>query len=59
VRTSVPISLKIPLAISSATETVTVTSNAADVLENVSSAHTMSISLDHQTAGKITGLGLE
>jgi hypothetical protein len=40
VRTSVPISLKIPLAISSATETVTVTSNAADVLENVSTAHT-------------------
>src|SRR5882762_9896433 len=37
VRTSVPITLKIPLVISSATETVTVTSNAADVLENVSS----------------------
>src|SRR5438094_7161781 len=35
VRTSVPITLKIPLAISSATETVTVTSNAADALENV------------------------
>jgi hypothetical protein len=40
VRTSVPISLKIPLAISSATETVTVTSNASDTLENVSTAHT-------------------
>src|SRR5207245_1751502 len=40
VRTSVPINLKIPLAISSASETVTVTSNAADVLENVSTAHT-------------------
>src|SRR5258707_7441283 len=40
VRTAVPISLKIPLAISSATETVTVTSNASEVLENVSTAHT-------------------
>src|SRR5205807_9897005 len=40
VRTSVPISLKIPLAVSTATETVTVTTNAAEVLENVSTAHT-------------------
>src|SRR6267143_3569116 len=40
VRTSVPISLKIPLAVSTTTETVTVTTNAAEVLENVSSAHT-------------------
>jgi hypothetical protein len=40
VRTSVPITLKIPLAISSATETVTVTGNAAEVLENVPTTHT-------------------
>jgi Carboxypeptidase regulatory-like domain len=40
VRTSVPIALNIPLSISSATETVTVTSNAADVLENVPTTHT-------------------
>ncbi len=40
VRTSVPISLKIPLSISSATETVTVTGNASETLENVSTAHT-------------------
>src|SRR5437016_805588 len=40
VRTSVPISLKIPLAVSTATETVTITTNAGDVLENVSTAHT-------------------
>src|SRR5260370_16503043 len=40
VRTSVPISLKIPLAVSAATETVTVTTNAGDVLENVSTSHT-------------------
>jgi hypothetical protein len=40
VRTSVPITLKIPLAISSATETVTVTTNAAEVLENVAMTHT-------------------
>ncbi|HEY6804324.1 MAG TPA: TonB-dependent receptor [Pyrinomonadaceae bacterium] len=39
VRTSVPISLKLPLAVSSATETVTVTGGTADVLENVPSAH--------------------
>src|ERR1700682_909329 len=40
VRTSVPISVKIPLAESNASETVTVTSNAADVLENTSTTHT-------------------
>src|ERR1700686_206612 len=40
VRTSVPISVKIPLAVSSASATVTITSNAADVLENVASTHT-------------------
>src|SRR3989442_2392127 len=40
IRTSVPIALKISLAVSSATETVTVTTNAAEVLENVSTAHT-------------------
>ncbi|MDQ3742858.1 MAG: TonB-dependent receptor [Acidobacteriota bacterium] len=40
VRTSVPISLKIPLAVGGATETVTVTSgNVSDVIENVPSAH--------------------
>jgi hypothetical protein len=40
VRTSVPISLKIPLTITSATETVTVTTSSADVLENVPTTHT-------------------
>jgi len=40
VRTAVPITLKIALTISSAAETVTVTSNAADVIENVPTTHT-------------------
>lgn len=40
VRTSVPISLKISLDVSSATETVTIASNAAMMLENVSTTHT-------------------
>src|SRR5256886_3751949 len=40
IRTSVPITLTIPLVVSTATETVTVTSNAGDALENVSTAHT-------------------
>ena len=40
VRTSVPISLKIALTVGSATETVTVTSNAADIIENVPTTHT-------------------
>src|SRR6266550_3432912 len=40
VRTSVPISLKIPLSVGGATETVTVTGGAADVLENIPSTHT-------------------
>jgi hypothetical protein len=40
VRTSVPISLRIPLTISNATETVTVTTSAAEVLENVPTTHT-------------------
>src|SRR5438128_2414219 len=40
IRSSVPIALTIPLAVSTATETVTVTTNAGDVLENVSTAHT-------------------
>src|SRR5437667_448587 len=40
VRTSVPITLAIPLVVSTATETVTVTSNASESLENVSTAHT-------------------
>jgi len=40
VRTSVPISLTIPLTIGGATETVTITGGGADVLENVPSSHT-------------------
>src|SRR6266550_2837106 len=40
VRTSVPIILTIQLAVSTATETVTITSNAAEILENVSTTHT-------------------
>src|SRR5882762_7506779 len=40
VRTSVPISLKIPLSIGGASETVTVTGGASDVLENIPSTHT-------------------
>src|SRR5437870_10422327 len=35
VRTAVPITLKVPLEVSSATETVTVASNAAQMIENV------------------------
>ncbi len=40
VHTSVPINLRVSLAISSATETVTVTGNAAEVIENVPTTHT-------------------
>src|SRR6266478_3896493 len=40
VRTSVPISVKIPLSVSTASETVTITSNTAEVLENTSTTHT-------------------
>src|SRR3989441_2179727 len=40
VRTSVPINLKIPLSVGGASETVTVTGGAADVLENIPSTHT-------------------
>src|SRR6267154_526896 len=40
VRSSVPITVKIPLSVSTASETVTVTSNTADVLENTSTTHT-------------------
>ena len=40
VRTSVPISVKIPLAVSSASEIVTITSDAAQALENTSTTHT-------------------
>lgn len=41
VRTSVPISVRIPLAVGGASETVTVTGmNASDALENVASSHT-------------------
>jgi hypothetical protein len=40
VRTSVPISLTVPLTIGGATETVTITGGSADVLENVPSSHT-------------------
>lgn len=39
VRTSVPINLKLSLAVGEASETVTVTGGTADVLENVPSAH--------------------
>src|SRR5882757_4587525 len=40
VRTSVPISIKIPLSVSTASETVTITSSTAEVLENTSTSHT-------------------
>lgn len=40
IRTSVPVVLTVPLALITATETVTVTANAGDVLENVPTAHT-------------------
>jgi hypothetical protein len=40
VRTSVPINVKIPLEIGAATESVTVSSSAADVIENVPTTHT-------------------
>ncbi|MEP6912544.1 MAG: TonB-dependent receptor, partial [bacterium] len=40
VRTSVPLNLKIPLSVGGASETVTVTGGAADVLENIPSTHT-------------------
>jgi outer membrane receptor protein involved in Fe transport len=39
IRTSVPITLKIPLVIGTATASVTVTSTGSDLLENVPSAH--------------------
>src|SRR5207253_2277149 len=40
VQTSVPISVKIPLAVTSASETVTISSNTAEALENTSTSHT-------------------
>jgi hypothetical protein len=40
VRGAVPVSIKIPLEISAATETVTVASNAAQVIENIPTSHT-------------------
>jgi hypothetical protein len=40
VRTSVPISVTVPVAVGGATETVTITGGGADVLENVPSTHT-------------------
>jgi hypothetical protein len=40
VRTSVPMSVKIPLTVIGATETVNVSAGAGDVLENVPSTHT-------------------
>src|ERR1041385_8155773 len=40
IRSSVPISLTIPLAVGSATATVTITGGAADIIENVPTAHT-------------------
>src|SRR6185295_17444758 len=39
IRTSVPITLTIPLIVGTATATVNVTSNGSDLLENVPSAH--------------------
>jgi hypothetical protein len=40
VRTSVPISVKVPLSVSTASETVTITSDTAQALENTSTTHT-------------------
>ena len=40
VRSSVPITVKIPLSVSSASETVTVTSDVSETLENTSTSHT-------------------
>src|SRR5436190_465368 len=40
IRTSVPINITIPLSVGNATETVTVTGGASDILENVPSSHT-------------------
>src|SRR6267378_2562771 len=40
VRTSVPISVKVPLSVSNAAETVTITADAAQALENTSTTHT-------------------
>jgi hypothetical protein len=40
VRTAVPISLKIPLTVSSAAETVTVSTSASAVIENIPTTHT-------------------
>ena len=39
-RSAVPISLKVPLAVSTASETVTISSDAAQALENTSTTHT-------------------
>jgi hypothetical protein len=50
VRNSVPISLKIPLAVGVASASVTVTSDAADILENVPSAH---VDIDTTTLNKL------
>ena len=40
VRSSVPVNIDVPLSISGATESVTITSGGAEVLENVPSSHT-------------------
>lgn len=40
VRTAVPITLKVALDVTSATETVTVTGNAGNLIENISTTHT-------------------
>jgi hypothetical protein len=40
VRASVPISVKVPLAVTTASETVTISSDAAQALENTSTTHT-------------------
>src|SRR5205085_4291112 len=40
VRTAVPITLKVPLDVTSATATVTVSSSAANMIENIATTHT-------------------
>ena len=40
VRTTVPVTLKVPLELTSATATVTVSSSAANIIENIATTHT-------------------
>jgi hypothetical protein len=47
VRTSVPINVKVSLSVSTASETVTITSIAGDVLENTSTSHFSTFSGTH------------